>query len=399
MTDAPPEPLVLAGPARAVLEGFLAGFGGERVVVVTDPTRPASWQQDLLDRVRRATREGRVRPGDAVLLTGGTTGNPRAVVRDRASWVASAPALATLLGLRPTDEVWVPGPPTSTLSLQAAWHAEHCGTEVVGFAGGTAAPPARATVLHGVPSALRAALEARAAGRMPALRVAVVAGDTCPPTLVRRAGELGVDVVEYYGAAELSFVAYRDTRTVPPVAGFAPFPGAEVRVRDGRVEVCSAFRARGYLPGGAPGMPGPEGPLTETVDADGRVWAGVGDGGRWVDGRLHLTGRDATAVTTGGWTVLTADVEAVLGEVEGVLGVVVHGRPHPDLGAVLVAVVETAATTTKGRADLRRRLDAAARELSAPARPRRWSFVARLPRTPAGKTDRAAAALLDDDHR
>jgi acyl-coenzyme A synthetase/AMP-(fatty) acid ligase len=65
----------------------------------------------------------------------------------------------------------------------------------------------------------------------------------------------------------------------------------------------------------------------------------------------------------------------------------VLGVPHPDLGAVLVAVLTDPSD--------RRALVAAARDgLTDAARPRRWYQSDALPRTTAGKVDRQALAEL-----
>jgi acyl-CoA synthetase (AMP-forming)/AMP-acid ligase II len=97
------------------------------------------------------------------------------------------------------------------------------------------------------------------------------------------------------------------------------------------------------------------------------------------DGRVVVAGR-ADAVTTGGATVVLADVEAALrpyaqGEV------VVVGRQHPRLGAVLVAVCTDPADATALPAFARRVLPSS-------HRPRRWSVLGELPVTAAGKVDR-----------
>ena len=96
--------------------------------------------------------------------------------------------------------------------------------------------------------------------------------------------------------------------------------------------------------------------------------------------RLRVLGRDDTVVT-GGATVVLADVEAALRP--GLRGeVAVVGLPHPELGAVVVAVL-----TDDG--GLGRRPDRA-RTLGA-GRPRAVAPPVRsCPLTPAGKVDRPA---------
>jgi long-chain acyl-CoA synthetase len=222
-----------------------------------------------------------------------------------------------------------------------------------------------------VPAVLADVLAARARGRLPRLRLAVVAGAALPVALRARAAELGIRVVEYYGAAELSFVATDSDGT-----GLRAFPDVRVRVRDGLVEVRSPYVALGYA-GGA-------GPLT-VVDG----WAGVGDRGRLgPDGVLVVAGRGDDALDVGGTTVLLADVERALGRVPGVVDVACVADPDPARSG-RPAVVVRPGSSGVDRAQLVRELRAAARrELPPPARPVRYAVVDALPRTPAGKPDR-----------
>jgi acyl-CoA synthetase (AMP-forming)/AMP-acid ligase II len=177
--------------------------------------------------------------------------------------------------------------------------------------------------------------------------------------------------VEYYGAAELSFVAVdADGR------GLRAFPGVRLRLREGRIEVRSPYVALGYA--------GLTGPLT-VVDG----WAGVGDRGRLgTDGVLVVDGRAGDALDVCGATVLVADVERVLGGVDGVAEVACVADPEPRRGSRPAAVVRR----TSGGVDrvrLVRELRAAARrELPPPARPVRYAVVDALPLAPSGKVDR-----------
>jgi long-chain acyl-CoA synthetase len=148
--------------------------------------------------------------------------------------------------------------------------------------------------------------------------------------------------------------------------------------------VRSPWLAEGYLAGAT-------GPLR--VDGDG--WMTVGDLAEpYRPGEvLRLRGRGDGAIQTGGATVVPEDVEEVLRKVPGVDDVVVVGAPHPDLGAVVVAVVE-------GDGVSRAALEETARgELDVAQRPRRWYAVRSLPRTPSGKPSRAliATRLADGD--
>jgi acyl-coenzyme A synthetase/AMP-(fatty) acid ligase len=181
-------------------------------------------------------------------------------------------------------------------------------------------------------------------------------------------------VIEYYGSAELSFVGWRDD-TGP----FRSFPGADVRVGDDQlVWVRSPYVARSYLRRHAPG------PWRQQAG-----WHTVGDLARPDRQGWWLLGRGDAAVTTGGHTVVVAEVEAVLREVRGVRDVVVLGLPHDRLGQVVAAVVVPAAGSAGA---LRQRLETEARALPAAARPRRWLRTDRLPLLGSGKVDRLALA-------
>nr|WP_055503826.1 class I adenylate-forming enzyme family protein [Nonomuraea pusilla] len=309
-------------------------------------------------------------------FSSGSTGRPRAVLRTRASWTDSFPHLSELAGIGGDDVVLVPGPLVSSLYAFAALHSLAVGATAL-LAGGR--PPAswagEATAVHTVPHRLPALLE-----RPGRLRAAAVGGAALPPGARGRARRAGVRLLAYYGATELSFVA-----ADPDGHGLRAFPGVEIQVRGrdgdrlGEVWARSPWLAEGYLAGAG-------GPLRR----DGDGWTTVGDlaepyhGG----GVLRVRGRGDGAIQTGGATVVPEDVEEVLRTVPGVGDVVVVGAPHPELGAVVTAIVESA-----GSPPPRAALEATARAgLDAAQRPRRWYALPSLPRTPTGKPARALVA-------
>jgi long-chain acyl-CoA synthetase len=291
------------------------------------------------------------------LATSGTSARPRRVVRTAASWVDSFPVVAGLTDLGPGARVWLPGPRSATLTLFAATLARHVGAALV-------ARPDEATHAHLTPGHLARCLEEVEARRVSLAGVRLtVAGEALAPSLRARAGAAGADVTHYYGAAELSFVAWGHDAD-----DLRPFPGVEVEVRDGEIWVRSPYLAEGYdQPGGA---------LRWDVEG----FATVGDRGRRAEDRLVVTGRGDDAVTTGGATVLVADVEGVLRTaVHG--EVVVVGIPHATLGHVVAAVLTD-------RDDLAV-AHAVSQGLGEAQRPRVWFHRESMPVSDSGKTDRA----------
>jgi long-chain acyl-CoA synthetase len=294
--------------------------------------------------------------GDLVSLrTSGTSGAPRSVLRTTESWVCSFGHVAALTGLDATSQVWVPGPLSSTMNLFAAVHAAFVGASTV-------ASPAGVTHAQLTPRALDRALDQGI--DLVDVHV-VVAGDRLSPAGALRARQAGARVSHYYGAAELSFVAWGSDE-----ANLNPFPEVETSVREGVLWVRSPYLCRGY-----DGRPGPF-----RRGSDG--FATVGDRGCLTDSLVRVLGRGTEAVTTGGATVLVADVESVLRPV--VAGeVVAIGLPHRELGSVLAAVLTDADELPAARS-------AARSGLAGPHRPRLWFHVAELPVTVSGKVDRVA---------
>jgi long-chain acyl-CoA synthetase len=368
---------VLAALAASDRLGVTAVVGNPRWpdaarTAVVDALRPDHVLLDVppLDDVayarRRAVRAVPV-AGDETTpwlatCTSGSTGAPRVVLRTRASWTASHAAFTALTAAGPGRTVLVPGPLSGSLYLYGAVHTlVEAGTLLLEPVG----TPLPWDVAHLVPAQLTALL---ATDLDLAGRTAVVSGAALPDQLAAVAAARGLEVLAYYGATELSFVAMGHAGTP-----LRPFPWVEVVVREGVVWVRSPYLGLRYL--GAPGGPW-------RTDPDG--WASVGDHGAVASsGGLAVVGRGDTAVTTGGATVLVEEVEAVLRGLPGVADVVVVGTPHPALGEVVTAVLvpQPGAGVEAWRA-------AAAAALAPAARPRRWYLVPELPGT-AGKPARA----------
>ncbi len=387
----------------------LCWFLGTDVVgaaaLLVEPAWPERERAAILDRVRPSILVGSSIPGCEVPdpgstppipagdqhtyfylpTTSGSSGTPRVLVRTRLSWIESFRVFE--LGLEPSESILVPGPLTSSLFLFGALHALHEGHDLQLLPEWSAAAAAEecrsATVLHVVPAMLSALLsiwERQPEPRADCALTKIVCGgarvDTALEERLKRVLP-GCELIEYYGSAEHSLVAMRrNPHSLRPVVEVdirdddgSPLPPG----RPGRLWVRSELAFAGYL--GA----------TEPLSRNG--WSSVGD--RAVlhpDGTLAVHGRSCSTIDCGGTLVSAEDVEAALRSSDGVLDVVVAATPHPRLGSVVTAVLETDRTAPPSLSDLRSH----ARKTLEPAeRPRRWLTAATLPRTTTGKPARA----------
>lgn len=372
------------GQARAVVQQLAQCWGGHPhagVVTVVDPAWPLAGLEAAL-RTRHATEPSMPGTGEPppalVTHSSGSTGRPRGIYRSLDSWRESLASFDVVTGLDrlPSGPWWVPGPLWGSMSLYAVYHALCAGREVI-VAG---EDPSQAVAVHCVPSLLPDVVARVRAGRLPRLQTAVVAGDRLPTAWWQAAAEVGLRVVEYYGTVELAACAAR----LAPGAPLRAFPDVALDVRDGELWVHTPYRASGYL------EPERGGPLR--MDADG--WATVGDRACWsgpapcgLTGGIEVLGRDGDAVTVGGHTVPTGEIEDALRALAGVADAAVVGMPHRLLGHQVGALVVSQAPLAQVR-------DAARDQLSGPARPRRWVSAPSVPRTAAGKVDRAAVLAL-----
>ena len=341
--------------AKAALAEALAIRASGGVPVLTDPRAP------IRDEHLRAPL-----PPEAAWAaqTSGTTGAPKIVVRSAHSWQVAFEPLNTELDLRPGDGLWMPVHQVSSMALFSATWAHESGLDLVipqpGDLGLT-----RATAAHVTPIWLEKLVEYLEADEPSTIRTVLVGGDRLTPTLETRARQVGLRVITYVGAAELSFVAW-DTGS-----GLRAFPGVHLRIIDEQLWVASPQTALQVIGGS----------LARCVD-DGTEWVTVGDRVRErPDGVLEFLGRVDGAILTAGATVIPADVEAVLNAHPDVTASLVLGQPDAMLGQRVVAWIEGSATVTQLRVWVRSRLPKA-------AQPVQWRRVDHLPRTVSGKIRR-----------
>jgi acyl-CoA synthetase (AMP-forming)/AMP-acid ligase II len=331
-------------------------------------------------------------------FTSGTTGRPKAFIRNQGSWLATLEASRVEFGIGPDDVVLVPGPLVHGLGLYGAVEGLSAGATVrvqPKFDATNAAAQLAAcgvTTLVLVPTMLVGILDAaeRDGRHFPALRRVVCSGAKLAPAVHERLSALCPEaaILEYYGASELSFVSLRSSREGAPADSVGrPFHGVELSLRDedgnpvergrpGTVWVRSGMLSDGYL---------------GTTDGAGYRerdgWGTVGDYG-WIDGEgwLRLVGRAGDMVITGGLNVYPAEVEATLRAHPAVAEAVVFGLPDPYWGDALSAVVWWRGAARASLTDLRHWCQ---ERLEAYKAPRRVFAAADMPLTGSGKIARA----------
>ena len=365
------------------LEALMRAWDEGDAVAPLDPRLPPAATSELLrtlapgvivgpDGERHRIAGGAlVEEGDAlVVATSGSSGEPKAAVLTHAAVDASARATTRRLGVDPSRDVWLACLPLARIGgLGVALRAVLTGTPVVIHNGFDPREVERAARR----GATRVSLVATALRRMDASRYrTVLLGGAAPPDAVP------ANVVTTYGMTEtcggivydgfpLEGVDVSIARVVQPVRGGDRLPEGEILLRSPTLLRC-------YRDGSDPKR------------SDG--WLATGDGG-FVDheGRLHVSGRLAEVIVTGGEKVWPAAVEEILSRHREVAEVAVTGRPDPEWGSRVVAVVVPRHPSDPPTLD---DLRAFVAERSAPwAAPKTVELVRSLPRLASGKIDRS----------
>jgi acyl-CoA synthetase (AMP-forming)/AMP-acid ligase II len=122
-------------------------------------------------------------------------------------------------------------------------------------------------------------------------------------------------------------------------------------------------------------------------------WLWTGDLARLdEDSILCLAGRARDMLICGGFNIYPQEVEAELAAARGVREVAVIGLPDPDWGEIAVALVAGDGLSESA-------LSAWAKPRLGLRTPKRWVLLDSLPRTPAGKIDKARlkSALVSEN--
>ncbi|HEX6469645.1 MAG TPA: AMP-binding protein [Streptosporangiaceae bacterium] len=308
--------------------------------------------------------------GTAVLIaTSGSTGEPKIVELSADALRHSATASLRRLGAGPGDG-WLCCLPTSHIAgIQVLVRSLVAGTEpIIHERFDEAAVARRAAGRHValVPTQLRRMLDAGADLAAPA--TILLGGAAAPPGLIEAARAAGGRVVTTYGMTETCGGCVYDGM---PLDGVSVDVGADGLIRLAGPVLFSGYRLRPDL----------------TAAARRGRWFITGDLGTIDgDGALRVLGRADDVINTGGEKVVAGAVERALATHPAVKDVAVVGRPDPEWGQRVVAVVVPAAAGTGPALDELRAWVRA--RLPACAAPRELELTDAIPLLPSGKPDR-----------
>jgi O-succinylbenzoic acid--CoA ligase len=307
----------------------------------------------------------------AVVLTSGSTGEPRPVCLTRANFEASARASAELLGVEPDDRWLCCLPVFHVGGLSIFTRSAIYGTTVVAepnFDAGRVKELLEAgevTLASLVPTML-ARLREAGLERAPKLRGILLGGGPIPDELLAWALGVGLPVMPTYGMTETcSQIA---TARVGERAA-RPLPGAEIRIGDEE-----EILVRGPM-----------------VAADG--WLHTGDRGRLTDeGLLEVHGRMDDLIVSGGENVAAREVEEAVRSHPAVKDAAVIGVEDEEWGRAIWAFVV-------GDTDEAEVIEHCRGVLPGFKVPKRVVALDALPRTPSGKVERPSLESRAHDLR
>ncbi|MFC9790819.1 AMP-binding protein [Rhodococcus sp. NPDC127528] len=338
-----------------------------------------------------------------VLYTSGTTSAPKGCLHTHRSITTVAPYISTTLGLDRDERVLIAMP---------IWHAAPLNVWFVTtmFLGGTVvlmreyAPlpfleiigAERITAFFGAPIAYLAPLQAaKAAGvdlagfDFSTMRRWTYGGAPIGAEVARQLQQAyrSEDFYQVYGMSEMgptgtALYPHEQIAKAGSI-GRGGMPGVDLRVvrpdgvdagpgETGEIWLAGDTRMLGYL-----------GNDEATAEVFEGRWYRSGDVARIdEDGYLYIVDRTKDVIITGGENVYSQEVEEAIRPRADVLDVAVIGRPHPQWGETVVAVVVTVGGAPLDLDELR---DYLADKLARYKIPRELVVVDELPRNPSGK--------------
>lgn len=307
----------------------------------------------------------------AVLIaTSGSTGTPKIVELSAAALRHSAAGTLTRIGAADGDR-WLCCLPTSHIGgILTLVRSLVAGTEPLIHPRFDVAAVASAGAAHlgMVPTQLRRLVDAGV--DLSRLGGIVLGGAAAHPDLLADARARGGRVFTTYGMSETCGGCVYDGI---PLDGIRADVGADGRIRLAGPVLFTGYRLNPLL-------------TASVRDCD---WFVTHDLGAIEDGRLRVRGRIDDVINTGGEKVVAGEVAAVLSRHPSVKDVVVVGRPDPEWGERITAVIVPAGDVPT-LDELRGWVRAS---LPPYAAPRELELIEAIPLLPSGKPDREALRL------
>ncbi|MGD0699627.1 MAG: AMP-binding protein [Trebonia sp.] len=392
MTNRPLHAVLVSGVADAdLLSELLARAldGTGPAILPLDADLPAARLRQLIDVFRPTvitdgdggttvrSSSGGVSPGVApdtavIITTSGSTGEPKGVELSAAALSHSARATLARVGARAGDRWLLCLPPSHVAGLQVLVRSLIAGTERALAPSATVDALAASGCAHVsvVPTQLVRLLdEPGGVAALAGFSSVLVGGAAAGAAVLDRARAAGVNAVTTYGMSETCGGCVYDG---------VPLDGVRVRSDDeGRLRISGPALLNRYF-----GRPD----LTAASLVDGEFV--TSDLGRVEGGLVLVSGRADDVINTGGHKVIPGEVAAALSGCPGVREVVVVGRPDPEWGERVTAVVVPADPSDPPGLELLR--NHVRGTLPRYASPSEVVLTDAIPVLPSGKPDLAA---------
>ena len=372
------EPLARAldgtGPAILPLDADLPAARISQLINVFQPSVVMEADGEATVRSIPPGISAGLSPGTAVIITtSGSTGEPKGVELSAAALTHSAGASLARVGARPGERWLLSLPATHVAGVQVLVRSLLSGTDPGLAPAATAGALAASGCAHlsVVPTQLVRLLdEPGGAAALAGFTSVLVGGAAAGATVLDRARAAGINAVTTYGMSETCGGCVYDG---------VPLDGVRVRADDeGRLRISGPVLMNRYH----------RRPDLTRAALDGGEFVTSDLGSVTDDGRVVLRGRADDVINTGGHKVIPGEVAAALSSCPGVREVVVVGRPDPEWGERVTAVVVPADPADPPGLEL---LRIHVREtLPRYASPSEVELTEAIPVLPSGKPDLAA---------
>ncbi|WP_049656287.1 long-chain fatty acid--CoA ligase [Kitasatospora sp. MY 5-36] len=395
--------IVVSGPGdRSVLAGFAGGVHDYKELIAGRPTE-YPWQRDIDER-----------QAAVLCYTSGTTGDPKGVLYSHRSVYLHCLQVNT-------GDNFAFTPSDTALPVVPMFHVQAWGIPHAAFMSGAnllmpdrfLQPKPMAEMIAAVRPTVSAAVPTIWAGLLgeldagdydtSSLRMVVIGGSACPPSLMKAYEERhGIRVLHAWGMTETSPLGsfaqppggltpeqewpYRITQGIFPASVEARLigPGGERMPHDGvsagELEVRGPWIAGAYYGGAGQDPVRPDDKFSE----DG--WLRTGDVGTiTADGYLTLTDRAKDVIKSGGEWISSVELENALMAHPDVAEAAVVAVPDEKWGERPLATVVLRPGATAGLKELRAFLG---ERIASWQLPERWSIVESVPKTSVGKFDK-----------